>query len=107
MVPSNATIAVVGVSFYQEALAGVTVGDRVFLAHQQDNEYDNFAVVVKNASGATVGHLPRELAPRFSDPARGGQTGGTWTGNVVELTHFEQQDGSPGVGIRVRCDAAV
>jgi hypothetical protein len=107
MIPSNAVLAVVGVSFYQDNLRDTQEGDRVFLAHQTDNPHDKYAVVVRNASGDTVGHLPKNLAPRFTDPERGGITAGTWTGTIVELTEFEQQDGSPGIGIRIRCDSAV
>jgi len=102
MMTFTATYAVVGTSFHQPAIAPLTVGDAVLVVHQPDNEYDPNAVAVMSTAGQVLGYLPKKLAPRFTDPQHGGTPGGSWHGEIVEFTEFEQTDGSPGRGLRIR-----
>lgn len=94
---TGAILPVVGVTFYQDVVSATHTGDQVILEHQPDNEYDTNAVVVRNAADKTLGHLPANLAPRFTNPNFGGTPGARWTATVTELTHYENT-----VGLRIK-----
>lgn len=83
---------VAGVSFHQEAVAAVRVGDKVTVRHQADNSEDPDACAVLSSSGDMLGYLPRAIAPRLLLSGRS-----PFAGEVAEVL------GSEGMrGLRVR-----
>lgn len=50
---------IVGVSFYQEALAHVQPGQPVRLVHEPDNPHDEMALRVETEDGSTLGYIPK------------------------------------------------
>jgi hypothetical protein len=76
----NSILPLKGVSFYQDAIAKLRVGDIVDIAHDPKNPYDGNACVVKTQDNEIVGHIPAKLAPRLL------ATGASeWQGTVTEL----------------------
>lgn len=95
-------LPIVGVSFYQDAIKAIEVGDPVLLYHDVDNEYDSNAVAAKSVGGELLGFLPRNLASRVSDPTMGGVADCRYEAIVCDKTSFEQDDGTIGHGLRVK-----
>lgn len=85
-----AVVPVVGVSFHQDVVSTLRVGDVLRVLPEPENPYDAEACVVL-AGAETVGHVPRLLAPRLR------MTGQAWSAEVVEVL-----PGDMAVGIRVR-----
>lgn len=54
-----AYVRVVGVSFYQEALAKCVAGEPVRFIHEPDNPHDEMALRVTSVLSETIGYLPR------------------------------------------------
>jgi hypothetical protein len=85
-----AVVPVAGVSFHQDVVSTLRVGDVLRVLPEPENPYDAEACVVL-AGTETVGHISRALAPRLR------LTGNAWTAEVVELL-----PGNMAVGVRVR-----
>lgn len=66
-----------GVSFYQEALASCSAGDRVRFVHEPDNPYDEMAIRVVTVGGSTIGYLPKGSGLRAAVHERGRGLSGT------------------------------
>ncbi|MBW6524452.1 HIRAN domain-containing protein [Sphingomonas sp. RHCKR47] len=52
-------LRVVGVSFYQEAVARCSVGEAVRFVHEPDNPHDAMALRVVSLLGETIGYAPK------------------------------------------------
>ena len=69
---ASATIAVRGTKYYKAAelfrRGSLSSGVTILLEHQPDNPHDKNAVAVKiKKTGAMLGHVSRELAPKYAD----------------------------------------
>jgi len=85
-----AVVPVAGVSFHQDVVSTLSVGDLLRVLPEPENPYDAEACVVL-AGSEVVGHVPRVIAPRLR------LTGSSWTAEVVEVLH-----GDMAVGLRVK-----
>jgi hypothetical protein len=57
--------AVAGISFYQDNLDNLSIGDRLDIIPQPENPYDPGALAVYK-NGKQLGYLPRKVAERFN-----------------------------------------
>lgn len=57
--------AVAGISFYQDNLDNLSIGDRLDIIPQPENLYDPGALAVYK-NGKQLGYLPRKVAERFN-----------------------------------------
>jgi hypothetical protein len=85
-----AVLPVVGVSFHQDVVAGLRVGDVLDVFAEPENPYDSDACVFLR-DGEVVGHVPRALAGRLR------RTGSHWKARVEEVL-----PGDMAIGLRVR-----
>ena len=85
-----AVLPVVGVSFHQDVVAGLRVGDLLDVFAEPENPYDADACVFLRG-GEVVGHVPRALAGRLR------RTGSQWKARVEEVL-----PGDMAIGLRVR-----
>jgi len=56
--------AVAGISFYQDNLENLSIGDKLDIIPQPENPYDPGALAVYK-NGKQLGYLPRKVAERF------------------------------------------
>jgi len=89
--PLPVVVPVRGVSFHQDLVRSVVVGQRLFVVADPENEFDVNACAVR-LGGETLGHIPRELAARLRSSG-----GLCWPCEVVEVLQ-----GSKATGLRVR-----
>lgn len=95
-IPLPVVVPVRGVSFHQDVVRAVEVGQVLEVVAEPDNEFDANACVVRTG-GEVLGHLPREIACRLR------HTGDLcWHAEVVEVLH-----GSKATGLRIRLLAPV
>lgn len=85
-----AVLPVVGVSFHQDVVSALRVGDRLEVLAEPENPYDPQACVFLR-DGEVVGHVPRALAGRLR------RTGSRWHACVEEVLR-----GDMATGLRVR-----
>lgn len=85
-----AVVPVAGVSFHQDVVSTLKVGDVLRVLPEPENPYDAAACVVMTDS-EVVGHVPRTIAPRLR------MTGSSWLAEVVEVL-----PGDMAVGLRVK-----
>jgi hypothetical protein len=85
-----AVLPVAGVSFHQDVVAGLRVGDVLDVFAEPENPYDADACVFLR-DGEVVGHVPRALAGRLR------RTGSQWKACVEEVL-----PGDMAIGLRVR-----
>jgi hypothetical protein len=57
--------AVAGISFYQDNLDNLSIGDKLDIIPQPENPYDPGALAVYK-NGKQLGYLPRKVAERFN-----------------------------------------
>jgi len=57
--------AVAGISFYQDNLENLSIGDKLDIIPQPENPYDPGALAVYK-NGKQLGYLPRKVAERFN-----------------------------------------
>jgi hypothetical protein len=90
-IPLPAVVPVRGVSFHQDAVRSVTVGQLLDVEADPANEYDANACAVM-CGGELLGHLPKEFAARLRS------TGDrSWVAEVQEVLR-----GSKATGLRIR-----
>jgi hypothetical protein len=92
VVPLPFEVAIVGVSYRQEAVVLCHVGDPVRVVHEPHNEFDSNACAVYNSASDRLGFIPHALAGRLA--SRGEQA---WRGHVTEVRRGDTW----GVSIRV------
>lgn len=80
---SKALLPVAGVSFYQDHVRGVQVGDQVRVRHDYSNPHDSWAVAVRDSNGNMLGYVSAKggLAARISQSSPGGE----WDATVAEV----------------------
>lgn len=100
---ATATLSVKGTRYYKAAKllqkGSLSSGLAIRLEHQPENHYDNNAVAVRvKRTGAMLGHLSRELAPKYAALIN--------SGKIIEahIASIAQESGFIKIGIRVVYD---
>lgn len=74
------SIAVVGVSFYQDEVCQLLPGTPLVLRREPSNAFDNFAIVVlRQDTGARLGYIPKTVTEKLL------QLGNSFTGYVADI----------------------
>ena len=92
MASINLETKIAGVSFYQDAVAQLSVGDYLELKREPENNHDSNAIAVHTEGGKQVGYLPRAVARRLSSRMdRGWEASGSvleqWGGTADKPTY--------------------
>ena len=97
--PRGSVIAVSGVSFRQDQVQCMSVGDQITFEHDFSNPHDQQAVRILNTEGSLLGYVPAKggIAARLA----GTQQGGIWSGEVNEVLVGQTY------GLRVRLGALI
>lgn len=95
LVKTNAVFRIVGVSFHQDAVSTLSEGQRLRLVRDENNAHDPNAIRVETENGATLGHVPADLARRI----RSGDESQSYLAEVMALRTYEGQ--TVGADIRV------
>lgn len=90
-IPLPVVVPVRGVSFHQDLVRTVTVGQPLEVVAEPGNEFDANACAVR-VGGEILGHLPREIACRLRSEGHL-----CWRAEVVEVLH-----GSKATGLRIK-----
>lgn len=73
---SYTKVAVVGISFLKDTsvLKALSVGDKLFIEREENNEYDKYAIAVKTIDGKFIGHFEKRFAAIYSEKLKLGMT---------------------------------
>jgi hypothetical protein len=85
--PRNTVLPVAGVSFRQQDVRSMHVGDDVILRHDTANTRDPTAVTVESSDGRLLGYVPK--ASDLNVRLAGAQPGGVWSAVVIEVLDRE------------------
>jgi len=90
-IPLPVVVPVRGVSFHQDLVRTIAVGQPLEVVADPGNEFDANACAVR-VGGEILGHLPREIACRLRSEGHL-----CWSAEVVEVLH-----GSKATGLRIK-----
>lgn len=69
-------VVIVGLAFVPDksVVKGLQVGDALRMELEPNNQYDKFAIAVKDANGGMVGHIEKKFAPIYAQKLKLGMT---------------------------------